>query len=177
MDMDFTPKENFFRKSMGVLCLIFLLGAILFATIPDPLLRVFNWSGALLKMKAPLVPTQITINKDMWDSLIDPSNTEAYSDQIREWPGPAIWIIMAVTMMLMIAFITGMNFINPRKYISWIPILLLSTASTSILGLLYFYFQARYLSTLIIPIVDFPIFLFVLIIWLRARSDQGELPE
>ena len=175
MDIEWTKQEDFFRKSMGILCICFLLGALLFGVLHDGLLYVINEVGSLLNMKAPIVPSKITITKDMWETHIDKRNTQPYSDDIRELPGTSLWVGLAVTMMIMIAVIAGMNFINPRKYIVWVPLLLISKFSTSVLGLLYYFFSAKYLSNILMTVTDFPIFLFVLIIWLRARSSQKNL--
>ena len=175
MDIELTRQEDIFRKSMGVLCILFLIGAVLFGVLHDELLRVMNWVGGLFGMQAPLVPTQIPINKEMWETLIDLGNTQPFSDSLREFPGTSLWEGMSVTMMIMIAFIAGANFLNPRKYIGWIPILLVSKFTTSALGLLFFFFHAKYLSNIIMTITDFPIFLFILVIWLRARSAQKDL--
>jgi hypothetical protein len=173
--IDPTHKELFFKKSMGVLCILFLIGALLFGLIPDKMLSTINWTGSLVGLQAPLVPSRVSITKDMWDTQIDKKRIQSYSPTIRSWPGARLWVALAVSMMVMIAFIAGMNFINPRKYIGWIPLLLISKGTSSALGLAYFFFHAKFLSNLILTIVDFPIFLFVLVIWLRARSAQKEL--
>jgi hypothetical protein len=175
MDVELTRQEVFFRKSMGVLCIMFLIGAVLFAVIPDHLLRAVNWTGNMFDLQAPVVPSKVTISKEMWETWIDPSGTTPYSDEIRSVPGARIWVGLAVSMMIMITVIAGMNYLNPRKYIGWVPLLLISKGSTSALGLIYFFFFAKYFSSLIMTLTDFPIFLFVLIIWLRARGAQKEL--
>ena len=175
MQIEYTREEVFFRKTMGILCILFLIGAVLFGMIPDEILRVLNWTGTLLGMKAPLVPTQVPISKELWTTLIDPANTQPYTDDIMKWPGTGLWEGMSATMMIMITFIAGMNFINPRKYIGWVPILLVAKLSTSVLGLVFYFFHAKYLSNIIMTITDFPIFLFILVVWLRARSAQKDL--
>ncbi len=175
MKVEYTREEVFFRKAMGILCIMFLIGALLFALIPDPLLAAINWTGQWFGLKAPLVPTQISITKDVWNTLIDPRHTAPYRDDISGWPGSSMYEGLAVTMMLMIAFIAGMNFLNPRKYISWVPLLLVSKGASSVLGLLFFFFHAKYLSNLLLTITDFPIFIFILVIWLKARSSQHEV--
>lgn len=168
---DYTRQEMFFKKSMGILCILFLVGAILFAAIPDHLLRAVNWSSTFLKMKSPLVPSRISVDKQTWETFIDPANTLAYSDAIRFVPGTKIWVSLAVAMMIMIAFIAGMNYLDPKKYMQWIPLLLISKGTTSVLGIIYFYASAKYLSNLLLTLVDFPIFVFILVIWLMVRKS------
>ena len=178
MNIELTKQEIFFRKSMGVLCILFLLGVILFATIPDHLLSMINSVGTLFDLKRPLVPSAIPIDEGLWKGQIAKNVDGApYDPGITKVPGTRLWIGLAVTMMFMISVIAGMNFINPRKYIGWVPLLLISKASTSVLGIIFYFGfgEYKYMSNIILTITDFPIFIFVLVIWLRAKSAQKEL--
>lgn len=177
MNNELSKAEKFYRKSMGVLALMFLIGAVLFGLLPDHLLRVLNWTGAFLNMNQPLVHSQITVNAEQFNQIQkDVKPQQQFKEGTKGIPGDRLWVGMSVTMMVMIFFIAFMNFVNPRKYMGWVPILLVSKFTTSALGFAYFFTAPtyKYLSALIMPITDLPIFFFILVIWLRARSSKNK---
>ena len=180
MNIELTRSENMFRKTMGILFILFLAGAIMFALIPDHALRLLNWVGNAFDLKKPLVPSQITITEVIWNTHIAKNVTpDGFKQGTTIVPGTRLWVGMAVAMMIMLCYITGMNFINPRKYMHLIPLLLLAKFSTSALGLAYF-FTAKtfpFFSNLSLAIFDLPIFFLVLIVWLRAKSAKNRLDE
>jgi len=85
-----------------------------------------------------------------------------------------LWVSLAFSMMIMISFICLMNFLDPKKYIGWTPILILSKFVSSTTGLIAFWAGERYFADLIVFITDFPLFVFIVIIYWRAKSSAEQ---
>lgn len=163
----------FYRRSMGALAIIFLVAGFLFLLVPDKTVSMINWfarsPGAVTK--APVVSA---LDRDvMWDTL--------YPEQPRTMLemsvlGPhRLWVVLAFSMMMMITLICLMNWINPYKYHGWVPILLFSKACSSITGMVVYQVSPfHYLADLTIFITDFPMFLFILVVYLLSRSALRE---
>jgi len=180
MKIELTRSENTFRKVMGLLFVIFLISAVVFAIIPDHVLRLLNWVGNAFDLKKPLVPSQISITDEIWTTHVAKNvKHEGFKQGLTIVPGTRLWVGMAVTMMVMLMYITALNFLNPRKYMHLIPLLLLSKFTTSGLGFFYFFTAKTYpfFSNLALAIIDVPIFFLVLFVWLRARSAKGRLDD
>ncbi len=146
------PQEVQFKKVMGILGIIFLIAGALFAVIPEHFQVLFNYAGELLKMPKAPVAMEITSN-------------------IAEEKGAdRLYVGMACAMMMMLVVICFANYFNPRKYMGWIPLLLVAKLTTTLLSVAFYLWAESYLSNLIAAFTDFPIFLVVLVFWLRARS-------
>jgi hypothetical protein len=165
-------RVEFFRRAMGVLAVLFFLGGWLFLLFPDPLIRGINlFAGDSAGVaRAPVVsrmPADL-----VWKSAGmygEETNSRPPADAIA----PArIWSILTFTMMMMITVISALNWLDPRKYFSWVPLLLFSKACSSVTGLLvYWVSRFKYLTDLTSFLVDMPIFLLVLVLYLRTRSE------
>ena len=141
-------RVEFFRRSMGVLGAAFFVGGFLFLIFPDQFIQMTNWFPRGGAAAAPVV---------------SPASP------------PRLWPILTFTMMMMIAAISGLNWLDPRKYHGWVPLLLFAKACSSLTGLLVFWLSSTgYLADLLSFLTDFPIFLFVLVIYLRARPELAE---
>ena len=175
MKTELFQQEIFYKKAMGILAILYLIFAVLIAVIPGSLLNASNVVGGLFKLPAPIVPEHVVVSGQLVKEIYPGQDSITTTDVPVEWVGNRSWVIMAVTWMLVAAFILLMNFIDPRKYIGWVPLVLMAEGISSVLGLVYFFFSAKYFSSLLMPIFGLPTFAFILYAWLRARSAQKEL--
>ena len=161
-------RVEFFRQSMGVLALCFLVGGFLFLIFPDQIIQATNWFARGGAKDAPVV-SAIDMNAAT-------RATTGAGAALPQFVGPPrLWPILSFTMMMMITVICALNWLDPRKYYTWVPLLLFSKACSSMTALLVFWISKYdYLADLLGLVVDFPIFLLILFIYLRARSELAE---
>ncbi len=149
------PREVQFKKLMGILGIIFLIGGVLFAVIPEHFQVLLNYTGAMFGLDKAPVAMEITSN------IIG-----------QERGADRLYVILACSMMMMITVISFACFFDPRKYIGWIPLLLISKITTSVLAVAFYFWADRYFANLVAVFTDFPIFVLVLVFWLRARGAE-----
>jgi len=173
MNFEITSADLFFKKSMGVLGIIFLIGAILFALIPEQLESMLNWFAGIIKMdKAPVVKN-IPVSA-YWAVL---NNDNPIPPEMGALPSQRLWNGLSVAMMVMITVICLACYVNAKKYMNWVPLLLISKGTSSLMGLFTYFYVHKYLTNLIALITDFPIFLFVLFIYLRALNAKTSMQQ
>jgi hypothetical protein len=147
-----TGRLEFFRRSMGFLAICFFVGGFLFLIFPDRLIQVTNWIPRGEAPAAPLV------------SL--PPLSQA---------PPRLWPILSFTMMMMITTISALVWLDPKKYQAFVPLVLFSKACSSLTSLLVYWIAGHgYVADILGLFVDLPIFLFILIAYLRARPELAE---
>ena len=171
--MELTGAERFFKKAMGVLALIYFGAGAIFILFPDQILQTANvvagWAGL---SKAP-VASDIPIHV-IWPLLY--GDGKAMPNSLATLPPDRLWVSLAFSMMVLIGVLCLMVFINPRKYIGWTPLLLVCKLASSGAGLASYLLSERYFANLLVPIVDFPIFLFVAFIYWRAARAKPAVP-
>ena len=155
-----TRQETQFKNLMGLLAVLFLMTALLFAFIPEQMTMLSNFVSGMIKMDEAPIVRDITLNTTGTMRVMDRG-----------------YVTLSVAGMAMLFFIAVMCFINPVKYQIYIPILLVGKFISTAVGLCFYFWVAKYLTHLIMPLTDFPIFVIVLIFWLRAKYSNPEDDE
>jgi len=148
---EYSSAENFLKNLMGILALIFLVCFLIFALAPDGLIKVLNVIGDKI---FGLEPARL----------------------VSEFPEHAnfrfvpqrLWLILALSLMATITYLSYLVWRNPRKNLPLVPVILLSKLTSSLVALIYFFAQQNYFVNLVAFITDFPIFLVVLFAYLRV---------
>jgi len=160
--------EDQFRKVMGICCLFFVLGAVLFAFVPDTMVAILNWIGHLFSKRsvAPII-SKIPVD-NYWATF--------YGDMpkfegLAQLPSHGMYVALAVAYMVMIATICGAIFYDPKRYGLYAPLVILGKLASSLTGLGLYLWSYPYFVNLIVFITDFPIALIILFFYLRARSS------
>lgn len=169
MTAPYSKAEDQFRKLMGVFGLFFLIGAILFAVVPDVVVIIVNWFGGLFNDQsiAPVM-SKISVGQYM-DIFYD--DTGAFEAGQR-LPGHGMYLSLAVAFMVMLTVICGLIFYDPRKYGVFAILVIVGKFASSLTGLGLYLWSYAYFANLVVMITDFPIAVLVLIFYLRARAAQ-----
>jgi hypothetical protein len=164
---------GFYRKSMTVLAVVFFVAGLLFLLAPDAVVRTTNWASKISSstMEAPVV-SDLAID-GAWNNQYLKNNGDG-SAMEQMIPG-RLWAILSFTMMMMITVICAANAINPYRYVGWVPLLIFSKLCSSVTGLLVFKIgDGHYMSDLSAFATDFPLFVFILVLYLLARGTLNE---
>lgn len=126
-----TGPERQVRALMGVYTVLFVLSGLTMAFAPDFVLDQMN-------------------SASRW---VAPSLAEAPHDRGR------VWVSLTVSMMAMISTISALNWRDVRANRGLIPLLILSKAASSVMGLGYFLAaETKYFADLAVFLIDFPLF-------------------
>jgi hypothetical protein len=167
-----TPSEIQFKKVMGIMALFFLIFALLYGFAPEHLIRGANAVGGLFKLPKAPVPEKI------WEESVTPILDEGKVKTLEQPPlalGRA-YVAQSISLMILLATLSLLCFLNPKRWGDTAQIVLLGTALNTIFALLVFFLHRRYFGNLSIAIFNLPIFCAVLFAWLRARADFGTSP-
>lgn len=148
--------EEQFKKVMGAMGVLFLIAGAVYAWVPEHVVMLINFAGGFLGMpKAPVV-LEIT------DALGVAKPAE------RGFVG------LAAAYMVIVTVIALACYFNPRKYMDLVPVVLLGKLASSAFGLIFYFWSAPYFSNLVLAITDLPIFVIILVFYLRARWSPGD---
>ncbi len=173
MNGSLSLQELKFKKAMGIMAVIFFVSTLLFAIIPEELVRVNNFFGGILSLEKAPVPKEIPV-QSVWPVLYEGKSAPANHDPLVADRG---YLGMACGMAFLLAVICLQIFLDPRRYMNWVPIVLLGLASTSLFGLLFFCLSAGYLSNLIYPLFNLVLFAVIFFFYFRAKKAMGQQGE
>ncbi len=125
---------------MGVLGTIFLIADVVFISFTPALFYYINKIGKLLGFMNTPLPAE------------------------------EFYLALTNSMMLMLVYISFCVYVDVKKNINMVPIVIFSKFISSLTGLLLFVFSVRYFAYLVIPISDFPICVIVAIMYSRAKK-------
>jgi len=178
MEENLSVPEIQFKKVMGIMAAIFFVALIFFTFIPEGMIQTANWVGyKVLKLDKAPVPYKVPAEVE-WPLLYDgASKPQDLTEPLVMGRG---YVALACSLMVLCIAIAGMCYFNPRRYIEYVPLLLLAKFSSSAFGL-YFYLRGplhmKYFGNLAITIADFPVFLVILFVWWRARKSPVATPQ
>jgi len=173
MAASYSKAEDQFRKVMGVFGLAFLIGAVLFAVVPDTIVSIVNWVGGLFSDQS-IAPIISKIGADKyWDVFYTGTAEMEIGTKL---PSHGMYVTLAVAFMTMLTVICFLIFYDPRAYGSWALLVVIGKLTSSLTGLGFYLWVHPYFANLVVMITDFPIALVVLFFWLRARSSGPPAP-
>lgn len=102
-------------------------------------------------------------------------NTVADTIGVAKTPIPVQHFYLALTnsMMIMLVYMSYMVWKNVKRNLNMVPAIMVCKFASSATGLLIFIFSARYLTYLVIPLTDFPIFLILFVLYRRVQKTTG----
>jgi hypothetical protein len=166
MGQNLSAQEIQFKKVMGVMAILFLITTLFFIMVPEQMIQTANFFGKIFKLPKAPVPKEIPAG-NVWPTLYEGESPPAEQAALVMGRG---YVALTCSLMTVLVVISLACFINPRKYMGWVPLVLVSKFASSAYGVLFFLTSAKYFGNVAIAITDFPIFLIILIFWLRARS-------
>ena len=173
MNGSLSLQELKFKKAMGIMAVIFFASTLLFAIIPEDLVRVNNFFGGILGLEKAPVAKEIPV-QSVWPVLYDGKSAPADHDPLVADRG---YLGMACGMAFLLAAICLQIFLDPRRYMNWAPIVLLALASSALFGLLFFGLSAPYFSNLIYPLIHLILFAVIFFFYFRAKKAMGQQDE
>jgi predicted neutral ceramidase superfamily lipid hydrolase len=87
-------------------------------------------------------------------------------------PNQNFYLALTNALMLMIVYMSYMVWKDVKKNLNMVPALIICKFVSSVTGLLFFIFSARYFAYLVVTITDFPIFLVLYILYRRVRGAK-----
>ncbi|MDP8256392.1 MAG: hypothetical protein P9M14_11640 [Candidatus Alcyoniella australis] len=173
--MELTSAERFFAKSMGVLAIAFLVAGLVFVLANEPLIRVVNVAGNWLGM--PAAPYEGLVPGSGLDQASYSGAVAAAASTLgpcKVAPVHHLWLALTFALMMMISYMSLLIWRDVRTNLNLAPPLMLSKLVSSGTGLTAFYLSRGYFADLLIVFVDFPIFLFVLVAYWRAKRSRED---
>lgn len=166
-----------YRKIMFVLGIIFFIAGFCFLLVPDQIVKVINFAGRSPESSVAKAPVISGLpGADVYREVY--KDTPPIFMGERSMPPHRLYITLAFTMMMMITIICFANGISPYRFHDWVPLLVFSKLCSSVTGLLVFTTSDfHYLADLIIFVVDFPLFVITLIVYLVYRGALAEGPD
>ncbi len=162
----YSKAEEQFRKVMGVLSALFLIGAVVFIFVPDVVIRVINFvAGIYPASRAPIISL---ISADKYNDVFYQGVAIPLGARL---PSHGMYVSLAVAFMVLVAVMAGLIFYDQRKYNQLAWLLIIGKATSGLVGLGYYLWSYHYLANLIVPITDLPIALVILFFFLRARGS------
>lgn len=169
MAAQFSKPVTQFRKLMGVVGALHLGLAVWLAIWPGTLLWIINGVARVVKPDWA-APNLWRIPADEIWNFVLVNVPKPTGEMIDHFPEHALFLGMAVAYLLSIAVVGLLAAIAPRVANPYVPIALAGKTFVGLFGLGYFLWSRAYLANLVLPIIDLPLALVVLIFWLRARD-------
>jgi hypothetical protein len=157
-----------YRKVMLALAAIHLVVLLLVIFTPGGIIWFFN---AVSRVVAPhaVAPNISQIPADHY--FYDTYNKEiAKPEGLTTLPNHAFYQAMAASYLAIVVLIAGLNFFDPERNAPLAPLLLVGKAVGGLYGLGFYLWSHHYLVNLLLPIVDWPVVLLVLVVWMRAKT-------
>jgi len=162
----YSKAEDQFRKLMGILSALFLIGAVLFIFAPDGVVRVINFVAKISPTtRAPIVSL---ISVDKYNDVFYQGVNMPVGARL---PSHGMYVALAVAFMVLVTVMSGLIFYDQRKYSQLAWLLIIGKAASGLTGLGYYLWSYHYLANLMVPITDLPIALVMLIFYLRAKGS------
>lgn len=144
-DVPFNQAERFLKSLMGILAIIFIATALVFALFSGTLVSLLNSPiGKVFKL---------------------------YSEDICQVPEQRLYVALSVSLMVVLVYLCFLVWKDPRKNLSFIPVILISKLTSSLMAVVYFANSKTFVN-LIAFITDFPIFVIVLIAYLWVLGHK-----
>lgn len=167
MQGNLSVQELQFKKVMGVLAILFFIALGIIAIIPEWYTHGVNFVAKVFGQ--PQAPVTMRVPAEaVWGAVYvnaeRPANTPAkpYAERTH--------VAFTCTSLLLLTLIAAGCWINPRRYMEYIPVLLFVKLVPSIFSLGFYFFVAKYFIHLLTPILDVPLFVLILVMWLRAKG-------
>ncbi len=141
---EWTKRENVLRYVMLLYAIAFIVTDLIFLFASPQLYDIMNYLGSLLGLP-PSPPFQERFYLDLTNS-----------------------------MMVMISFISIAIYLNPRKNLCLLPVLIISKYTSSIFGVLFFIFTEKYFSYIVIFLTDFPLAVIATYLYLWVKKEREE---
>lgn len=161
----YSKAEEQYRKLMGILCLAFFAGALLFIFFPDGIVRLINFVATISpKSRAPII-SQISVDKynDIFYQHVN-------MPESARLPSHGMYVALAVAFMAVVTVISALIYHDLRKYGQLVWLLIIGKATSGLTGLGFYLWSYHYLANLTVALTDIPIAIAVLIMYLRARG-------
>ena len=170
MAMAYSNAEKQFRLVMIIFCVGCVGFAALFALAPDGFISVINWTGGLFSEKS-IAPLISEISLENYRDIFYDKPLELPGD--TKLPPHGLYIIHAVSLMLLMAIVCGMAAYDPRKYreLALLPVGYL--AFDFLGGLAFYLWSYPYFANLGVALMDGPLAIIILIFYLRARAAKA----
>ena len=158
---DLSSADRFLKNLMGILALIFLVTFLVFALVPDGLVKFLNLLGKIFGLPAAKLISDVDL------SCLAPEASDADMGAFKAVP-QRLWLILSLSLMATLTYLCYLVWRDPRKHLALVPVVLLSKLVSSAFALIYFFAQQRYFANLVAFVTDFPIFLIVLFAYIRV---------
>jgi hypothetical protein len=170
MPAHYPKRVSQYRKIMGVLGALHLGLAAWVAIWPGVLVRVINIVARVIS--DPIVaPNVWRMRADVIWPLVYPEVLEPETGLALYLPDHAMFIGMAAIYLLFIGLVGVLAAAAPEKATPYVPVAIAGKALVGLFGLAYYIWSAPYLANLLLPIIDLPLAILVLVFWLLARED------
>lgn len=167
MQGNLSVQELQFKKVMGVLSILFFVALGIIAIIPEWYTHGVNFVAKVFDQ--PLAPVTMRVPKEaVWGAVY--VNAQPPATAPDKPYAERTHVAFTCTSLLLLALIAGGCWLNPRRYMEYIPVLLFVKLVPSIFSLGFYFFVAKYFVHILTPILDVPLFGLILVMWLRAKG-------